>query len=294
MRDISDAFAGRFKEQRSMSANWLPVEQHKVPVPRPGTCINDTKSLSDQNLNFIKTHSLMDETVLPFFGAPLVVRSGLTSRFTVVAVDPQVRTTSGDAYDVIFIGTSGGHVIKVLNAHAAEFRLGVHTVVVEELQVFPAGTIIRDLRVMGSGHEGRKSLAQLAAMSAREVRAFPVQRCNRASSCMECVALQDPYCAWEVRSARCSSGDWTKNMAGTFLQAVPTGTHKRCPSVGTAVGEKFGLAEEQGFSSLGKWSDYKLGQVVNIVDERMFLGKDSKVASGAERGAGGDGLGVKV
>jgi semaphorin 6 len=30
LRDISDAFSGRFKEQRSMSANWLPVEEHKV------------------------------------------------------------------------------------------------------------------------------------------------------------------------------------------------------------------------------------------------------------------------
>jgi semaphorin 6 len=29
-KDINDAFAGRFKEQKSMSANWLPVEEHKV------------------------------------------------------------------------------------------------------------------------------------------------------------------------------------------------------------------------------------------------------------------------
>ncbi len=277
-----------------MSANWLPVEQHKVPDPRPGTCINNTKSLSDQNLNFIKTHSLMDDTVPPFFGAPLVIRTGLSSRFTVVAVDPQVRTTSGDAYDIIFIGTSGGRVIKALNARAAESRLGVHTVVVEELQVFPAGTIVRDLRVMGGGREGRKSLAQLAAMSAREVRAFPVQRCDRASSCAECVALQDPYCAWEVRSARCGSGDWTKNMAGAFLQAVSTGTHEQCPGSSAAAAEKFGPAEEQGFSWVAKFIDYKLGQVVNIVDERMFRGKDGKSAGDVERGAGGDGPGVKV
>lgn len=30
LRDISDAFSGRYKEQRSMSENWLPVEEHKV------------------------------------------------------------------------------------------------------------------------------------------------------------------------------------------------------------------------------------------------------------------------
>ena len=42
MRDISAAFDGQFKEQRTTSENWLAVEHHKVPSPRPGTiCICD-------------------------------------------------------------------------------------------------------------------------------------------------------------------------------------------------------------------------------------------------------------
>ena len=49
----------------------------------------------------------MDDTVPPFFGAPMVVRTGLMSRFTAIAVDAQVKTTEGGkAYDVIFIGES--------------------------------------------------------------------------------------------------------------------------------------------------------------------------------------------
>ena len=75
-------FSGRFKEQRDMNANWQPVPEHKVPEPRPGTCTNDTKSLPDSNINFIRTHSLMDESVPPFFGAPVLIRTGLISRFT--------------------------------------------------------------------------------------------------------------------------------------------------------------------------------------------------------------------
>ena len=42
--------------QGSVSANWLPVEDHKVPSPRPGMCLNDSKSLPDINLNFIRNH----------------------------------------------------------------------------------------------------------------------------------------------------------------------------------------------------------------------------------------------
>ena len=50
---------------------------------------------------------LMDDTVPAFFGAPMVVRTGLMSRFTAIAVDAQVKTTEGGkAYDVIFIGES--------------------------------------------------------------------------------------------------------------------------------------------------------------------------------------------
>ena len=40
LRDIASAFAGQFKEQRSTSDNWLAVEQHKVPSPRPGETLH--------------------------------------------------------------------------------------------------------------------------------------------------------------------------------------------------------------------------------------------------------------
>jgi hypothetical protein len=47
----------------------------------------------------------MDETVAPFFGGPIVIRTGIISKFTAIAVDPQVPTTDGNTYDVLFIGT---------------------------------------------------------------------------------------------------------------------------------------------------------------------------------------------
>ena len=105
-----------------MSANWLPVPEHKIPSPRPGACTNDTKALSDANLNFIKKHSLMDEPVPPFFGSPILIRTGLISRFTTIAVDPQVGTTEGKTFDIIFVGTTRGRVIKVINAQAADSK----------------------------------------------------------------------------------------------------------------------------------------------------------------------------
>lgn len=47
----------------------------QVPDPRPGSCHNDSRTLPELTLNFIKTHSLMDENVPAFFGQPILVRT---------------------------------------------------------------------------------------------------------------------------------------------------------------------------------------------------------------------------
>jgi hypothetical protein len=40
------AFDGLFKEQRSAGENWLAVEPHRVPSPRPGENVNSSVFLS--------------------------------------------------------------------------------------------------------------------------------------------------------------------------------------------------------------------------------------------------------
>ena len=55
-----------------------------------GSCPNNSKELNDANLNFIKTHPLMNDAVPPFFNHPVLVRTGLNMAFTSIAVDPQV------------------------------------------------------------------------------------------------------------------------------------------------------------------------------------------------------------
>ena len=47
---------------------------------------------------------------------------------------------------------------------------------------------------------------------------------------MQCIALQDPYCAWNVREDTCDGAQsWPKGSQGDFLQSVPTGEHPECP-----------------------------------------------------------------
>lgn len=149
-QDIMDTFEGPFKGQASVNANWLPVQGTKVPEPRPGQCVKDSSTLPDVTLNFIKTHSLMDEAVPAFFGQPIIISTSFhySGRFTSIAVDAQVRTPDGKSYDVLFIGTDDGKVIKAVNTKSADSYQEVDPFIIEEISVFPSHIAVTSLQVI--------------------------------------------------------------------------------------------------------------------------------------------------
>merc|ERR1711892_1151661 len=79
----------------------------------------------------------------------------------------------------------------------------------------------------GDGH--------VVVTGAEEIKSFPLYRCEKAKNCNDCVALQDPYCAWDVRGEKCEGAQsWAIGSQTAFLQSVPTGRHSSCPG-GEAV-----------------------------------------------------------
>ncbi|XP_069678506.1 semaphorin-1A isoform X5 [Periplaneta americana] len=233
VKSILETFEGPFKEQETMNSNWLAVPGLKVPEPRPGQCVNDSRTLPDVSVNFVKSHTLMDEAVPAFFNRPILIRISLQYRFTKIAVDQQVKTPDGKAYDVLFIGTDDGKVIKALNAASFDSDKTVNSVVIEELQVLPPGVPVKNLYVVRMDHEDSK----LVVVSDDEIQAMKLQRCNsdKITNCRECVALQDPYCAWDNVEARCTavgSPDWSAGKK-RFIQSISHGEHKACGRVTT-------------------------------------------------------------
>lgn len=77
----------------------------QVPEPRPGTCVDDSRTLSDITVNFVKSHSLMDGAVSALFSKPIFTRISLQSRLTSIAVDNQISSLKGQYYDILFLGT---------------------------------------------------------------------------------------------------------------------------------------------------------------------------------------------
>ncbi|UYV75681.1 smp-2 [Cordylochernes scorpioides] len=225
LEDILKTFDGHFKGQEDINANWLPVPVSKVPEPRPGQCVNDSRTLPEMTVNFIKDHSLMDQAVPAFWGQPVVLHTSFNYRFTYIAVDAEIETTNKNKYDVLFIGTDKGRVLKAFNAGSATASGGVVPVILEEMVVFPQGWAITNLLV----HHSHRT-ARLIVVSHHEVASVPLHACETmAQSCAQCVALQDPYCAWDLKARVCTSSKSRMWQNTNFVQNVEEGWDKRCP-----------------------------------------------------------------
>ncbi|XP_064474458.1 semaphorin-1A-like isoform X2 [Ornithodoros turicata] len=222
LEDIQRVFEGSFKGQEDINSNWLPVISSKVPEPRPGQCVNNSKSLPDVTLNFITNHPLMDQAVPSYWGNPILIHTGFDYRFTYIAVDPQVETVNGKKYDVLFIGTDRGRVLKTVNTSGVG---GEGTpVVVEDSVVFHDEVPVTNLLVHHTLYSAR-----LVVVTHSEIQSIPLFACDRyAKTCGDCVGLRDPYCAWDSDNSACINPPLRSRQRDSFVQNIEEGWDQRC------------------------------------------------------------------
>jgi len=222
MTDIADSFDGAFKTQNDVNSNWLPLAKQQVPETRPGSCHNDSKSLGEEHLNFLKENALMDQAVASSINMPHFIKTSPHERLTTIAVDPSVPTSSGESADVLFVGTTRGRVLKL-----ASYQIGgvPRTTLIEELQVFPLHVAVNNILIVRSGEKPR-----VVVLSDHEVKSLPVERCHSANigSCEACVGLQDPYCAWNIQKQHCEIHQGSNQDSSSLLQHIASGFHPGC------------------------------------------------------------------
>lgn len=216
MDAIMDAFDGRFRSQRDSTSNWLPVAKEAVPEPRPGRCVDDSRTLPTMTVNFIKTHTLMETAVESMHDRPLLTRVNLKHSFTAITVDPQIQGLDGNFYDVIFVGTDDGRVLKIANIIG---KNGTHAEakVITETQVLATGQPVRQLSVS-------RSTGSLVVVGDGRIVATPLHHCKKITHCRKCLSLQDPYCSWDIRNRECSNIDFASDDASAkainFIQKL--------------------------------------------------------------------------
>ncbi|XP_065077215.1 semaphorin-1A-like [Ochlerotatus camptorhynchus] len=202
IQDILDTFEGSFKSQRDIHSNWLQVPQNQVPDPRPGKCVDDSRTLPKASVNFVKMNTLMDASVRSLHSRPIFTRVSLLYRLSAITVDPQVKALDGKTYDVIFVGTNDGKVIKFVNILSSNSTDEVKTVIISETQAFPIGTKVNALTIS-------KKNKKLIVISNGKIISLPLSNCNEHEfkSCRKCLELQDPYCAWDDVNRECRTVD---------------------------------------------------------------------------------------
>ena len=138
-----------------------------------------------------------------------------------------------------------GQVLKLVSTETkVEGGKSNQPVIIEELQVLPYGQPVLGLQITQKSEAGSKSLLVTSSSSLLSV---PLQRCGVAGSCSACLALQDPYCGWDVVSSLCVSHTTFNSLyASEFLQNISFGRHRQCGDSESSV-----LIEEFKDSSSG-------------------------------------------
>ncbi|XP_013857193.1 sema domain, immunoglobulin domain (Ig), short basic domain, secreted, (semaphorin) 3bl [Austrofundulus limnaeus] len=201
MADIREAFNGPFAHKEGPDYQWGPYEG-RVPYPRPGVCpskitnqpgreFGSTKDFPDSVLHFARSHPLMWRPVYPALRQPALVKANIPYKLTQIVVD-RVEAEDGQ-YDVMFIGTDVGKVLKVIALHSGN-SLETEEVTLEELQVFKVPTPITSMEISVK----RQALYVGSPAGVAQVK---LHRCETYGKvCAECCLARDPYCAWDGSS----------------------------------------------------------------------------------------------
>ncbi|KAM8883600.1 semaphorin-3aa isoform 1-T1 [Synchiropus picturatus] len=194
MADIRRVFLGPYAHRDGPNYQWVPF-QGRVPYPRPGTCpsktfggFDSTKDLPDDVITFARGHPAMYNPVHPIGGRPIMVRTDVDYQFSQLVVD-RVEAEDGQ-YDVMFIGTDMGTVLKVVTIPRESWH-DLEEVVLEEMTVFREATPITAMELSTKQQ-------QLYLGSALGVSQMSLHRCEvYGKACAECCLARDPYCAWD-------------------------------------------------------------------------------------------------
>ncbi|KAL1781043.1 semaphorin-3G [Sigmodon hispidus] len=201
MVDIWEVFNGPFAHRDGPQHQWGPYGG-KVPFPRPGVCpskmtaqpgrpFGSTKDYPDEVLQFVRDHPLMFQPVRPRRGRPVLVKTHLAQQLRQIVVD-RVEAEDG-TYDVIFLGTDSGSVLKVIALHVSGLA-EPEEVVLEELQVFKVPTPITQMEISVK----RQTLYVGSPLGVARLK---LHQCETyGSACAECCLARDPYCAWDGAS----------------------------------------------------------------------------------------------
>ena len=99
--------------------------------------------------------------------------------------DGWVVTPAGSSNDVMFVGISTERLLKAVNALSATSQTPTRPVIIAEIEVYEEG-------VAGT----KRGWESDSDIEDGNIDVLTLCRCDKARNCQNCVAQQEPYCAW--------------------------------------------------------------------------------------------------
>ncbi|NXB96880.1 SEM3D protein, partial [Vidua chalybeata] len=246
MAAVRAAFSGPFAHKEGFDYRWVQYKG-RVPYPRPGTCpsetydplLQSTKDFPDELISFMRSHQLMWDPVYPQGRQPVLVRVNVPYRLRRLLVH-RLDTESRD-YDVLFLGTDDGKVLKV--ALAGGVSRGPEVISLEEISVTKVPSPILDMKLSPKRQE-------LFVSSTHGLLQLSLYRCELyGKTCTDCCLARDPYCTWDSKT--CAPHLLTEKRRARCQDVLKADPLSQCQDTaeGTAAVEKvvFGVEKNSTF-----------------------------------------------
>ncbi|NWI13463.1 SEM3D protein, partial [Crypturellus soui] len=246
MAAVRAAFSGPFAHKEGFDYRWVEYKG-RIPYPRPGTCpsetydplLQSTKDFPDELVSFMRTHQLMWEPVYPQRRRPILMRVNVPYRLQRLLVH-RVETESKH-YDVLFLGTDDGKVLKV--ALASGTSQGMEEMSLEEISVTKVPSPILDMQLSPKRQE-------LFVSSTHGLLQLSLYRCELyGKACTDCCLARDPYCTWDGKT--CAPHLLTEKRQARCQDVLKSDPLSQCQDTteGTAAAEKlvFGMEKNSTF-----------------------------------------------
>ncbi|NXY74668.1 SEM3D protein, partial [Glareola pratincola] len=235
MAAVRAAFSGPFAHKEGFDYRWVEYKG-RVPYPRPGTCpsetydplLQSTKDFPDEVISFMRSHQLMWEPVYPQGRQPVLVRVNVPYRLRRLLVHR--LEMEGRHYDVLFLGTDEGKVLKV--GLAGGVSRGTEVISLEEIGVTKVPSPILDMKLSPKRQE-------LFVSSTHGLLRLSLYRCELyGKTCTDCCLARDPYCTWDSRA--CAPHLLTEKRRSRCQDVLKPDPLSQCqdPAEGTAALEK--------------------------------------------------------
>ncbi|NXG53171.1 SEM3D protein, partial [Psilopogon haemacephalus] len=246
MAAVRAAFSGPFAHKEGFDYRWVEYKG-RVPYPRPGTCpsetydplLQSTKDFPDELISFMRTHQLMWEAVYPQGRRPVLVRVNVPYRLRRLLVH-RLEMESRH-YDVLFLGTDEGKVLKV--GLAGGVSRGTEVISLEEISVTKVPSPILDMKLSPKRQE-------LFVSSTHGLLRLSLYRCELyGQTCTDCCLARDPYCTWDSKT--CTPHLLTEKRRARCQDVLKSDVLSQCQDTteGTTAVEKlvFGVEKNSTF-----------------------------------------------